>query len=50
VGDPIGMEAFDGVGLHLVGEVVLLVAGVPPAELAEEDGLLVEFVDLEPAS
>lgn len=34
LGDPVGMESFDGVGLHLVGEVVLLVAGVAPAELA----------------
>lgn len=42
------MQSFDGVGLNLVGQVILLIAGVPPTKLAEEDSLLVEFVDLEP--
>lgn len=48
VSDPIRMQSLNGVGLHFVGQVVLLVAGVPPAKLTEEDGFFVEFVDLEP--
>jgi hypothetical protein len=42
------MESFDGVGLHLVGQVILLIASVSPTKLAKEDSLLVEFVHLEP--
>ena len=41
------MQSLDGVRLHLVGAVVLLVAGRPPAELAEKYRLFVELVDLE---
>ncbi len=41
------MQSLDGVRLHLVGAVVLLVAGRPAAELAEKYGLFVELVDLE---
>ena len=46
-GDPVGVQSIDGVWLQLVGEVVLLVAGLSAAKLAEEDGLFIEVVQLE---
>lgn len=47
VGDPVGVETFDGVGLLFVGEVVLLGAGVTAAETTEEGDFLGELLGFE---
>ena len=47
VGYPVRVEAFDGIGHHLVAEVVLVLATLSPTELAEEDDFLIEVFNNE---